>query len=319
MTKEQIVSIIRDELEQMNREHGGNLISRKSGHDATSANVRPKHDDDVSDTIEQKGGTSKPRKTRAEKAKSKQAYDDRVKRDRFRNKVLGGEVTMQTVGIREDDIEEKKAVRGYKNKPGKNKKQCGPGNVYHGAERGRFVSPDEQKGSWALKAKGKDCSRGQYRRKGANKATNFVKRPCGRKGREAGTNIKCSTGKVHESWQSFVNEAVQEDETYRLQGGKTITGDNLRAAVKREMQQLLKSYETWVGDVQHKAQQNSKGLDDAKLRTYCDAFGFTSFRDYLANTNALGAIADNIVGMNGNSRAQQPSQQPVVSDDASSQ
>ena len=326
ITKEELVGIIKDEIEQMKKEISGEFSSCLSSHMDIDTKVddrlRPEHEPMLDDTIEEKDGRSKPRKTMAQKAKTKARYDDRINRERFRKKVLGGETTMQTLGISEEELEEKKEKpkkqtrRGNRNKPSKKRQQCTVGNAYHSKSTGKFVAPSDEKGSWALSGKGgkkTDCSKGQYRRKGANKATTFTKTPCGREGRSKGDGVKCSTGKIEENWKSFLNEARKEDERYRLEGGSTVTGDTLRAAVKREMQKLLTNYEKWVGDNQHKVIQNSRGLDDAKLSTYCDAFGFTSFRDYLQKTNALNTIANNIVAMKDGEQGGQVSQKPQQS------
>tara|TARA_Y100000592_G_C5480157_1_gene324885 strand:+ start:4388 stop:5407 length:1020 start_codon:yes stop_codon:yes gene_type:complete len=326
ITKEELVGIIKDEIENMKREVSGEISSCLLGHMDIDAKVddrlRPEHEPMMSDTIEEKGGSSKPRKTMAQKAKTKARYDDRIKRERFRKKVLGGETTMQTLGISEEELDEKKEKpktktrRGNRHKPSKKRQQCTVGNAFHSKSTGKFVNPSDEKGSWSLSGKGgktTDCSKGQYRRKGANKATTFTKTPCGREGRKKGTGVKCSTGKIEENWKNFLNEARKEDERYRLEGGSKVSGDSLRSAVKREMQKLLTNYEKWVGENQHKVIQNSRGLDDAKLSTYCDAFGFTSFRDYLQRTNALNTIANNVVAMKDGEHGGQVSQKPQQS------
>ena len=89
----------------------------------------------------------------------------------------------------------REAVREVKKK--KRKPNCIKGNPFHSASTGKFVSPEDEKGSWSLgkgNKGGKDCEWGQSKRPQANRREVWTKTPCGRKGK-----YKCADGTVKES------------------------------------------------------------------------------------------------------------------------
>ena len=84
------------------------------------------------------------------------------------------------------------------------KEQCIPHNANHSKD-GTFSDGTDSGGSWSTGVSGKSaayaaskeartgCDRGQMRRSG--KVRRYTKVPCGRKGREEGTYIRCRDGK----------------------------------------------------------------------------------------------------------------------------
>jgi hypothetical protein len=308
ITRQELGDIIKDEVEKLKKELNDDLahcfkstsdaigmsdcIGHSSELDDMEDRVRPEDDTDrfETDVINEKV----PRKTMAQKAKTRKRQEDEKKRERFRKGVLGGEATMQTLGITEDEIEEEKKPRRNR-KPGKKRKSCGPGNPYKNQD-GKFTAPSSDRGSWAKKTRGPDCAHGQFKRKNANKATTYVK-DCGRKGREQGTNILCKTGKpatFEEGWKSFLMEVQGKAPLPQQQ--VTQPKDALGAAIKKEMSEMFQRYEKWLSQTQKRALHNPEKLSDDKLVTHCNSFGWTTLQQYLQQTNAMNTLVNNVLG-----------------------
>ena len=242
----------------------------------------------------------------AQKAKSKANYKRKMDAERKRRATLGGAAVMSTLGITEDEIDEDKKPRRNR-KPGKKRKSCGPGNPYK-AQDGKFTAPDADRGSWAKKTKGSECAHGQFKRKNANRATTYVK-DCGRKGREQGTNILCKTGKpatYEEGWKRFLYEVQGKspipDTKPQSATQDSVSGDELGGAIKKEMGELFKRYEKWLGQTQKRALHNPEKLSDDKLVTHCNSFGWTTLQQYLQQTNALNTLVNNVLNKKNNQR-----------------
>lgn len=319
ITKETIVDIIKDEVERMRSELGDDLshclkmspnavelaacIDKTSYMDEIEDRLRPEGEDDqlqLTDKLKAYLGGDKPIKekktikTLAQKARSKNDYKRRMDKERMRKNVFHGPTVMDTLGLTEEDIEEEKKPRRNR-KPGKKRKSCGPGNPYKNQD-GKFTAPKADRGSWSKKTKGDDCAHGQFKRPHSNKSTQYVK-DCGRKGREQGTNILCKTGKpatYQESWSRFLNEA-NDNQQHGLPSGKSISHNELRGAIKAEVNKLLQNYDKWLSDTQKRAIHNPSKLSDDKLTTYCNSFGWTTWNQYIEKTGAIDTLINNVI------------------------
>lgn len=328
ITRGELGDIIRDEVEKLKRELNDDLagcfrmssdalgvsdcLNHTSDVDDLEDRVRPEVDGDRfktgdlevldGDDIKEK----KSIKTMAQKSKSKHDYKRKLHKAMKRKANLGGEAVMSTLGITEDEIDEDKKPRRNR-KPGKKRKSCGPGNPYKNQD-GKFTAPDTDRGSWAKKTKGSDCSHGQFKRKNANRATTYVK-DCGRKGREQGTNILCKTGKpatFEEGWKKFLYEVQGKspipDTKPQRATQDSVSGDELSGVIKREMDEMFKRYEKWLSQTQKRALHNPEKLSDDKLVTHCNSFGWTTLQQYLQQTNALSTLVNNVLSKNNNQR-----------------
>ena len=312
LTKAELTAIIRDELERLRAELGEDLhrcLTVSQELDLQNDRLRPEDDTIPGPTTNGVLG-EKARKTQHEKNRTKDRYKRRQEEEAKRARRFGGKAVMDSVGVSlsEEELEEKRdkdakskprAKRGQHTKPGKGKPNCSPGQPYHSKTTGRFIDPSDESGSWSILAKGKDCSRGQFKRTGANKSTKFVKRPCGGEARKVGVNRKCADGKIHENWRRFVEQTEREEDTITFEGGKTMTRAELQHAIGREVKGLLANYEKHISQRQKYALQNTKALSDDKLQTFCDSFGYTTLRDYLTQTNSISVLVSNIVSPHG--------------------
>ena len=326
ITKKTLYDMIKQEIEAVKADMVNDLVGclkSEQDIDADVDRLRPEDADakaqnDVHSTIDETPFIKRrKKKPRAEKVKSQRRADRRGREDAKRKAVFGGPALLDAVGISldEEDLDEssdkpKGKGRGQHTKPSKTKKNCSVGSPYHSNSTGRFVDPYEERGSWALSAKGKDCARGQFKRTGANKSTKFTKRPCGRDARKVGKNRKCSGDKINENWQRFVEQVEREDRNkIEFEGGVKMTADQLRQELMKELNKMLQGYASELSAQQKRAILNApERLSDDKLSTFCNSYGTTSINQFLNKTNAIRTMANNIINRYGKQTVRKPEQ-----------
>lgn len=116
----------------------------------------------------------------------------------------------------------------------KRKPQCHAYAANHGLD-GRFVNPEDEAGSYSMKATDSgspdNCDHGKASRKKANRSHQWVKQPCGR-----GSKYRCKDGS--EKWEE---ELINEDEERQLAAYiASVVADEIKKFIK-QFQKLQQS------------------------------------------------------------------------------